>query len=132
MEIKTELLSSSDEDIKKAAGIIKHGGVVGMPTETVYGLAADAADSKAVEKIFIAKGRPQDNPLIVHIADISDFERIRLRDTRYRIYPRRELLAGASDYGSEKERYHTGYYERRARYGRHTLSGASCGAEAHS
>lgn len=85
MEIKTELLSSSDEDIKKAAGIIKHGGVVGMPTETVYGLAADAADSKAVEKIFVAKGRPQDNPLIVHIADISDFERYgcEIPDTAY-------------------------------------------------
>jgi L-threonylcarbamoyladenylate synthase len=44
---------------------------VGIPTETVYGLAANALDPKAIEKIFKAKGRPQDNPLIVHIASLD-------------------------------------------------------------
>ncbi len=67
----TLILSSNEEDIKKAALIIKNGGIVAMPTETVYGLAADALNGDAVKKIFAAKGRPADNPLIVHISDIS-------------------------------------------------------------
>ncbi len=53
----------------EGAALLRAGEVVGMPTETVYGLAADAFNPAAVEKIFLAKGRPQDNPLIVHIAD---------------------------------------------------------------
>lgn len=69
------MLTSSDEDIAQAAEIISGGGIVGMPTETVYGLAADAEDPEAVKKIFEAKGRPQDNPLIVHLADISQIEK---------------------------------------------------------
>lgn len=69
--MKTFMLSSDDEDIQIAADIIKKGGVVAMPTETVYGLAADALNGNAVRKIFKAKGRPMDNPLIVHISDIS-------------------------------------------------------------
>lgn len=76
MEYNTVLLTRSEEDVKKAADIIKNGGVVGMPTETVYGLAANALDPKAVEKIFQAKGRPMDNPLIVHIADKADMEKL--------------------------------------------------------
>ena len=74
MLYKTKLLTSSDEDIAQAAEIISVGGIVGMPTETVYGLAANAEDPEAVKKIFEAKGRPQDNPLIVHLADISQIE----------------------------------------------------------
>lgn len=69
--MKTLMLSSDIEDIEKAAEIIKSGGIVAMPTETVYGLAADALNGNAVKKIFAAKGRPMDNPLIVHISDIS-------------------------------------------------------------
>ncbi|MDO5518596.1 MAG: L-threonylcarbamoyladenylate synthase [Clostridium sp.] len=58
-----------DEDkIREAAQYIKDGGIVAFPTETVYGLGADALNEDAVKKIFIAKGRPQDNPLIVHVA----------------------------------------------------------------
>lgn len=57
--------------VKRAAELLLAGEVVGMPTETVYGLAANALDEKAVKKIFEAKGRPQDNPLIVHIADVD-------------------------------------------------------------
>ena len=74
MSYKTRLLTSSDEDIEQAAEMILSGGIVGMPTETVYGLAADAENPAAVKKIFEAKGRPQDNPLIVHLADISQIE----------------------------------------------------------
>lgn len=59
------------EKIREAAKILKNGGTVAFPTETVYGLGANALDENAVEKIFIAKGRPQDNPLIVHISDLG-------------------------------------------------------------
>jgi L-threonylcarbamoyladenylate synthase len=59
------------EEIKSAAKIIKAGGTVVFPTETVYGLGANALDSLACKKIFEAKGRPQDNPLIVHVADFD-------------------------------------------------------------
>lgn len=69
--LKTLKLDVTKENIELAARIIKNSGVVGMPTETVYGLAANALDSEAVKKIFEAKGRPQDNPLIVHISDID-------------------------------------------------------------
>lgn len=64
----TELLPFSENSAKKAAEIMSAGGVVGIPTETVYGLAADARNESAVHSIFEAKGRPQDNPLIVHIS----------------------------------------------------------------
>ena len=59
------------KDIENAVNIIKQGGLVAFPTETVYGLGANAFDDKAVADIFIAKGRPQDNPLIVHISDMD-------------------------------------------------------------
>lgn len=71
MDISTKLLGTSEEELRYAAGLLARGEIVGMPTETVYGLAADAENPRAVEKIFAAKGRPQDNPLIVHIADIE-------------------------------------------------------------
>jgi L-threonylcarbamoyladenylate synthase len=62
----------SISQIRQAAKIIKSGGIVAFPTETVYGLGANALDSKSVRKIFAAKGRPSDNPLIVHISDIAE------------------------------------------------------------
>ena len=70
--MKTQVLDKHQTDV--AAEILKNGGVVGIPTETVYGLAADALNGEAVAKIFKAKGRPADNPLIVHIAELSDIE----------------------------------------------------------
>lgn len=60
------------DNIDEAAECIRNGGTVVFPTETVYGLGANALDENAVKKIFTAKGRPADNPLIVHIADKSD------------------------------------------------------------
>lgn len=71
METKVSIVKDIDKDneyLKEAAEIIYNGGLVAFPTETVYGLGANALDDKAVEKIFNAKGRPQDNPLIVHVA----------------------------------------------------------------
>ncbi|OGF20724.1 threonylcarbamoyl-AMP synthase [Candidatus Falkowbacteria bacterium RIFOXYB2_FULL_38_15] len=61
-----------DEKIKKAAQILRNGGLVAFPTETVYGLGADALNPMAIKKIFKAKKRPQDNPLILHIAEKED------------------------------------------------------------
>ena len=69
--MKTEVLPFSEISARKAAEIMANGGIVGIPTETVYGLAADARNEAAVRSIFEAKGRPQDNPLIVHISCIS-------------------------------------------------------------
>lgn len=71
-------LTHTTEDIERAAAILRDGGLVAMPTETVYGLAADAQSGDAVRRIFEAKGRPMDNPLIVHVADFSDIERLKL------------------------------------------------------
>lgn len=68
----TLMLSSSEEDLIKASELLKNGYVVGIPTETVYGLGADATNPKAVKEIFRAKGRPMDNPLIVHISKVDD------------------------------------------------------------
>ena len=72
MNYKTKLLSTSERDISYAARLLADGEVVGIPTETVYGLAADAENEESVKKIFEAKGRPQDNPLIVHLASADD------------------------------------------------------------
>ena len=62
------------ELIERSADIIKKGGLVAFPTETVYGLGADATDKNAAKKIYAAKGRPSDNPLIIHIACPEDAE----------------------------------------------------------
>ncbi len=69
--MKTILLSSSAEDISRAGSLLRDGQLVGIPTETVYGLAANAFDGEAVASIFAAKGRPMDNPLIVHISRLE-------------------------------------------------------------
>lgn len=61
--------------IQEAAAILRRGGLLGIPTETVYGLGADALNEDAVVRIFLAKGRPQDNPLIIHVPDASWLER---------------------------------------------------------
>lgn len=68
----TLILKPTKENIEKAAGIIRAGGLVAFPTETVYGLGADAMNAEAVGKIYEAKGRPSDNPMIVHISRASD------------------------------------------------------------
>lgn len=70
--MNTKILTTNDNDIRQAAAIIKDGGLVAFPTETVYGLGANALDAEAVARIYEAKGRPSDNPMIVHIARASD------------------------------------------------------------
>ncbi|MBN1776143.1 MAG: Sua5/YciO/YrdC/YwlC family protein, partial [Clostridiales bacterium] len=69
--MKTELIVfEKHEDLVRPAEMLARGDVVAFPTETVYGLGANALDPEAVARIFIAKGRPADNPLIVHVAEI--------------------------------------------------------------
>ncbi|MBR5495934.1 MAG: threonylcarbamoyl-AMP synthase [Oscillospiraceae bacterium] len=70
------MLNADENGIKTACEHLKSGELVAIPTETVYGLAADALNEKAVAKIFVAKGRPQDNPLIVHIAKKEDVAKL--------------------------------------------------------
>ena len=65
----TKLFHTDDNEIAEAGEILRNGGLVAFPTETVYGLGASAFDSDAAKKIYDAKGRPSDNPLIVHICD---------------------------------------------------------------
>lgn len=70
--MKTQIFDAKcKDDITAAAEILKNGGVVAIPTETVYGLAASCLDEQAVAKVFAAKGRPQDNPLILHVDSID-------------------------------------------------------------
>ncbi len=71
------------ENIQRAAQIIKSGGLVAMPTETVYGLGANAFDATAVAKIYAVKGRPNFNPLISHISDINMVKEIGVADDRF-------------------------------------------------
>lgn len=74
MHTKVQQISSINPEfsiIQKAASILRSGGVVAFPTETVYGLGADALNPDAIQKVFKAKGRPADNPLIVHITSID-------------------------------------------------------------
>lgn len=68
--METKLLKPSNEALNLACSLLKKGEVVAVPTETVYGLAGDSTNSSAIKKIFEAKGRPSDNPLIVHISDM--------------------------------------------------------------
>ena len=79
-----------EDQISAAADILRQGGLVGIPTETVYGLGANALDAEAVNKIFEAKGRPQDNPLIIHVPDASWLERYcrEVPETAYRLAER--------------------------------------------
>ncbi len=75
--MKTRLLSvTSEADMQEAAKIIADGGLVAFPTETVYGLGADALNARAVGSVYDAKGRPSDNPMIVHVCRADDLKRI--------------------------------------------------------
>ena len=83
---KVDRLNPDASVISKAAGIIKSGGLVAFPTETVYGLGADALNPEAVRKIYEAKGRPPEKALILHVDGISQAERyVELNDVALRL-----------------------------------------------
>jgi len=79
---ETRCLPADAAAIAEAAAIVKAGGLVAFPTETVYGLGADAGNDRAVARLFEAKGRPRFNPLIVHVATAADAARLADLDTR--------------------------------------------------
>ncbi|MFH0861758.1 MAG: L-threonylcarbamoyladenylate synthase [Candidatus Altiarchaeota archaeon] len=74
--IRVDSKNPDKAKISQAANILTSAGLVAFPTETVYGLGADALNSKAVRKIYKAKGRPRDNPMIVHVASVKDAKRL--------------------------------------------------------
>ena len=81
---------AAKEALVKAGSIIRGGGLVAFPTETVYGLGGDALNPESSKKIYAAKGRPSDNPLIVHVADVADVEAIvkNVPEAAYRLFER--------------------------------------------
>lgn len=94
--MKTQVFRA-DAGAKYAAGVLRSGGLVAFPTETVYGLGANGLDGRAVARIFEAKGRPQDNPLILHVARKSDVKPAVDAHTRSCKAAYGRVLAGASD-----------------------------------
>ncbi len=74
--MQTLILPPKPENLLRAARIIQEGGIAAFPTETVYGLGANALEKQAVKRIFVAKGRPADNPLIVHLWDVSQISSV--------------------------------------------------------
>ena len=97
----TRTLPYGEAAIAEAAALIAAGQPVAVPTETVYGLAADATDSAAVARIYAAKGRPSFNPLIVHVLDLAAAERIAVFDEDARAG---RVLAGTADLGAAAAR----------------------------
>ena len=111
----TEILSwEASGALEKSARLIREGEIVGIPTETVYGLGANAYNGEACLKVFKAKGRPADNPLIVHISSPSQAEEIAYTNALYYklaerfmpgpltvILPKKDILWRISDFMSE-------------------------------
>src|SRR5437588_7788156 len=87
--MEPELVPASDQAIARAARLLCDGGLVAFPTETVYGLGADATSEAAVARIFAAKGRPRFNPLIVHVPGLAEAEAFAVFDERARTAARR-------------------------------------------
>lgn len=82
--LNTVILSDSPRGLRAGAGLLRRGELVAFPTETVYGLGADAGDDRAVAKIYAAKGRPRFNPLIAHVVDAEAAERLAVFDEEAR------------------------------------------------
>src|SRR5437870_3476687 len=76
IELQTRLAPADATAVAAAAQILSAGGLVAFPTETVYGLGADAGNGEAVARLYLAKGRPSFNPLIAHVADVETARRV--------------------------------------------------------
>src|SRR6185437_1433027 len=83
------ILPADEAGLARTAQILRDGGLVAVPTETVYGLAARADSATAIAKIYRAKGRPEFNPLIVHVASLAEAEQLALFDDRARLLAER-------------------------------------------
>ena len=99
--------AAPSEEIIKAVAALRNGDLVALPTETVYGLGADAANDKAVAKIFVAKGRPADHPLIVHVARGAKLDAWAVENTTHHEETYGRVLAGTAHVDSEKIRAHS-------------------------
>src|SRR5690349_4768145 len=84
-----QVVPAEDAPIEDAARLLREGRLVAFPTETVYGLGADATNGRAVARIFAAKGRPRFNPLIVHVPGLAEAEALAVFDERARDAARR-------------------------------------------
>src|SRR5512132_2530073 len=85
-EPSTRVITAGSEAVKAAAQCLAAGGLVAFPTETVYGLGADATDGRAVARLSAAKGRPSFNPLIAHVADLAEAQTLaRFDETALRL-----------------------------------------------
>ena len=82
--LTTRLTDASAESVRDAARCLQDGGLVAFPTETVYGLGADAANAAAIARLYSAKGRPAFNPLIAHVGDLRAAEKIARFDSQAR------------------------------------------------
>jgi L-threonylcarbamoyladenylate synthase len=87
--VPAKIVAATPEAIERAAGLLRAGELVAFPTETVYGLGADATNDTAVAAIFAAKGRPHFNPLIVHVVRLAAAERLAVFDERARLVAQR-------------------------------------------
>jgi L-threonylcarbamoyladenylate synthase len=98
--IKIHSQKPEKEILQKAAKIIREGGLVAFPTETVYGLGGNSLDKKAVRKIFEVKRRPLDNPVIVHIAKIEDLDLLSKNIPKEAEILAKKILARTFNFGS--------------------------------
>ena len=103
VEVATRMLPANRDAIAAAARVLGQGGLVAFPTETVYGLGADATNGEAVARLYAAKGRPRFNPLIAHVAEAKAALVARALFRR-RETARRRVLAGAADVGVAESR----------------------------
>ena len=101
--LTTQILAANEAAVAAAARCLAGGGLVAFPTETVYGLGADAGNAQAIARLYQAKGRPAFNPLIAHVGDLDAAQRIgAFRRPGDRA--RRGVLAGAADAGAAENR----------------------------
>ena len=92
--METVILPINEESVERAKDILNNGGVIGMPTETVYGLAGVGTNSQAVKKIFEVKGRPSDNPLIAHVHKDFDLTRLVKIERDYALKLKEKFMPG--------------------------------------
>ena len=99
--LKLDARNDYESTVRIASEILAGGGIVAVPTETVYGLAASAFSDDAIKAVFTAKGRPQDNPLIVHISDLDTDRNTNLRKV-YKIGDKMSVVINSVDADNER------------------------------
>ena len=121
--MKTQIILPDEEGIAKAGQILRDGGLVAFPTETVYGLGANALDPVATRHIYEAKGRPGDNPMIVHVSNLEMLNGV-ARGFRFAEGYHVEAVAGSYNVRAAQTSGSSGCYNGRAGYGGSQMAGA--------